>query len=62
LGLKWTSSIARQDFQWREEDINPPIKHSTQNFPAYKMFRENDGVETEGKVNQCLAQFETHPM
>ena len=30
--------------------------------PAYKMCRDKDGAETEGMVNQCLAQLETHPM
>jgi hypothetical protein len=30
--------------------------------PAYKMHREKDGAKTEGMVNQCLAQRETHPI
>jgi hypothetical protein len=30
--------------------------------PAYKMFRDKYGAETEGMANQWLAQIETYPM
>jgi hypothetical protein len=31
-------------------------------FPSYKMIKDKDEAEFEGLANQCLAQFEFHPM
>lgn len=50
--LKWTSPVSRQDFQWREEDINHSQKFQPKIYPAYKMYRAKDGAETERMVNQ----------
>lgn len=45
--LKWILSVAKQDLQWRQGNIILSIKSSTQNFSAYKVFRDKNRTEIE---------------
>ena len=48
------SELARQDFQWRDKDSNPPTRSLTQMCPAYKTCRDKETAEIEeaGVANQ----------
>jgi hypothetical protein len=47
-----------------EEYIQEPIcrNFDIKMHPAYKMWRDKDGAETEGKTNQWLVQIKICPM
>ena len=50
--MKWPPPVARQDPQWRDREKNGHTKLLTQNFPVYKKFRDKDGADAKGMVNQ----------
>ena len=53
MHYKTSPLVARHDIQWREEDINPPIKlqHLQAICPAYKMYKDKDRAKTGGMAN-----------
>lgn len=51
----WTSS-GRRGTSTHSQNLPHKI------CPSCKMYRDKNGTETKGTANQCLPQFETHPV